>query len=100
MDRDTVLLVTAFAWVVVAVLFNVRKYKSENTPRYYTIISFVVLLCLWLGEGMLFSLYVDPRKAKAATSWQVKSSGEIMSFYLAPNGKAYSTEADYKKTLR
>jgi thiol:disulfide interchange protein len=86
-------------FITLAICLTIVALVNRNRRRYIlSTIILIVLILLWFGEAALFDFYVNPRKAKAQNS--VYAPDGVLRPYIAPNGKFYPTEGDYKKTLR
>ncbi|HTX86759.1 MAG TPA: hypothetical protein VMC41_01670 [Candidatus Nanoarchaeia archaeon] len=102
MDAVFITVVVSTFVLCLTVIALINRNRRRNM---LSTIILVVLFLLWFGEAALFGFNINPRKAKAKTAYHVylyqgKNHGDTMSFYLAPDGKPYPTEADYKKTLQ
>jgi len=69
--------------------------------RPFLIIAMIIIaMCYFFSNHSVSSLHSGDVSSGLSKDGREKSSCGIMSFYLAPNGKPYPSEADYKASLR
>jgi hypothetical protein len=85
--------------IVFFLVICVVIYKNKTTSWWPESITFFIFCLVCFGEMVLHDIYSNPQTVKAAITSQTDSPDCASGFYLAPGGKPYPTEADYKKAF-